>query len=56
MITAKPDIRTASDAVRLGAFDYISKPVQRETLLKITGHAINNKAVMDEKRRLEEEK
>ena len=34
IITGYPHVETASDAVRLGAFDYLSKPVEKETLLK----------------------
>ena len=34
MITGEPNIKTAMEAVRLGAFDYIPKPVEKETLLK----------------------
>ncbi|NOQ45445.1 MAG: response regulator [Desulfobulbaceae bacterium] len=34
MVTGYPNVETASEAVRLGAFDYISKPVDKETLLK----------------------
>ena len=32
IITGFPDVDTAAEAVRLGAFDYISKPVDKETL------------------------
>nr|WP_320011185.1 sigma 54-interacting transcriptional regulator [uncultured Desulfobulbus sp.] len=34
MITGYPTVETASEAVRLGAFDYIPKPVDKEALLK----------------------
>ena len=34
MVTGFPNLDTAADAVRYGAFDYISKPVNKETLLK----------------------
>ena len=33
MITGFPNLDSAAEAVRLGAFDYISKPVNKETLL-----------------------
>ena len=49
MITGVPDIKTASDAVRLGAFDYLSKPVRKEVLLHTIRLAIKQKAVVDEK-------
>jgi len=56
MITGNPSIDTASDAVRLGAFDYLSKPIRKEELLRITKVALDHKALMDEKRLMEEEK
>ncbi len=51
MITGVPTIETASEAVRLGAFDYIPKPVTKDTLLHIAKKAIQHKALMDEKER-----
>jgi two-component system response regulator HydG len=48
MITGYPNVETASAALRLGAFDYIFKPVKQETLLHITGMALQNKALRDE--------
>jgi two-component system, NtrC family, response regulator HydG len=49
MITGSPNIETASDALRFGAFDYIPKPVRQETLLRVTKIALQHKAVVDEK-------
>ena len=40
MITGFPNLETASQAVRLGAFDYISKPVNKEKLLKLVNQAL----------------
>ena len=51
MITGFPEIRTASEAVRLGAFDYVTKPVVQETLLHLTKVAVQHKRVLDEKER-----
>ncbi len=51
MITGYPTVETASDAVRLGAFDYIPKPVQKETLLRAARMALHHKKVIDEKER-----
>jgi PAS domain S-box-containing protein len=48
MITGYPNLDTASDAVRLGAFDYISKPVRPDTLLHTTTMALQHKALHDE--------
>jgi len=33
MITGDPGIETAADSIRLGAFDYIPKPINQESLL-----------------------
>jgi two-component system, NtrC family, response regulator HydG len=40
IITGFPQVDTASEAVRLGAFDYLAKPVEKEALLKIARLAI----------------
>jgi two-component system, NtrC family, response regulator HydG len=49
MITGAPDIQTATSAVRLGAFDYISKPVTQEILLRAVRLALRHKALDDER-------
>ncbi|MEK6766308.1 MAG: sigma 54-interacting transcriptional regulator [Planctomycetota bacterium] len=49
MITGTPDFDTASDALRLGAFDYVSKPVQLDSLMHITKTALKHKVLTDEK-------
>ena len=56
MITGKPSFNTAADAVRLGAFDYLPKPIRKEHLLRATKLALDRKALMDEKKLMEEEK
>jgi len=56
MITGKPSIETASQAVRLGAYDYLIKPVEKDGLLRVTGQALRYKAVLEEKDRAEAEK
>jgi len=48
MITGFPEVKSASAAVRLGAFDYITKPVRQETLLLVTHHALKSKQMNDE--------
>ena len=55
MITGEPNIETAIDAIRLGAFDYMPKPVRKETLLRITAHALRYKSLLDDKKKLEAE-
>ncbi len=51
MVTGYPNIDTASDSVRLGAFDYLSKPVRQDTLLHTTRLALQHKALQDENER-----
>ncbi len=43
MMTSFNDVRTAVKAIRLGAFDYITKPVNPDELLMIMGHALAGK-------------
>lgn len=47
MFTGFPEVKTAAEAVRLGAFDYITKPVRVESLFLITRHALSNKQMND---------
>ena len=56
MITGQPSIETAAEAVRLGAYDYIPKPVEKHDLIKITNRAFQYKSVLDAKDRMEAEK
>jgi two-component system response regulator HydG len=49
MITGYPNIETASEAIRLGAFDYIPKPIQKDILFHAIDVALQHKAVIDEK-------
>ena len=53
MMTGEPTVDTAVEAVRLGAHDYLTKPVYRDALLKAVGHALSYKQLSDEKRMLE---
>ncbi len=49
MITGYPNIDTASEAVRLGAFDYIPKPIQKDNLFHCIDLALQHKAVIVER-------
>jgi PAS domain S-box-containing protein len=51
MLTAFPNVDTVSEALRLGAFDYISKPVRKDTLVRIARVALQHKTLRDEKER-----
>ncbi len=55
MITGFPNLDTAAEAVRHGAFDYISKPVNKETLLKFVRQALKHWKLENEKKRLLQE-
>jgi len=49
MVTGEPTIDNASDALRLGAFDYLTKPLHKDTLIRVTKHALQHKTLLDEK-------
>ncbi|MHC1730156.1 MAG: sigma-54 dependent transcriptional regulator [Syntrophobacteraceae bacterium] len=51
VITGDPGVETASEAIRLGAFDYIPKPVNQQSLLHATRTALKYKTVNEEKER-----
>ncbi len=53
MITGYPNIESAAEAVRLGAFDYVPKPVKKNELLKIVALALEKYELQKEKVRFE---
>ncbi len=55
MITGFPNLESAAEAVRLGAFDYISKPVNKETLLRFVRQALKHWQLAMEKNALQRE-
>lgn len=55
LMTGEPTVETAAEAVRSGAFDYVSKPIGREMLLKVVANAAKYKALNDQRARLAEE-
>lgn len=52
MITGSPDLDSATELLRLGAFDYISKPISKKMLLRLTSQALRHRALQIEKNRL----
>ena len=56
MITGQPDIENAAEALRLGAFEYLIKPVRKTDLLLAAHRAINHKILLDENIRIQAEK
>ncbi|WP_136810243.1 sigma-54 dependent transcriptional regulator [Desulfosediminicola flagellatus] len=55
MITGFPNLKTAAEAVRYGAFDYISKPVNKETLLRFVRQALKHWELEQERKSLQQE-
>ena len=56
MITGNPTLDNATDALRLGAFDFLLKPVRKDNLLRAVSLAISHKALIDEKELVTREK
>ncbi|MCB0208839.1 MAG: response regulator [Anaerolineae bacterium] len=55
ILTGKPSYETAAEAIRLNAYDYLAKPVEKDELLLSIERAIQHRRLNLEKRRLEEE-
>jgi PAS domain S-box-containing protein len=55
LVTGLPDVQTASAAVRLNAYAYLTKPVPKETLIATVARAHQLKALRVEKKRIEQE-
>jgi len=55
MITGEPEVGTAAEAVRKGAFDYLSKPVSRGDISRVLAAAATKKVLLDKNRQLENE-
>ncbi len=51
LITGAPEVATAAEAVRLGAYDYIPKPVTRDILLRVSRMALAVSRLREEKER-----
>ncbi len=49
MITGAPSVETASEALRLGALDYIVKPVRQDNLMRATTMAVRHKQMLDDR-------
>jgi response regulator RpfG family c-di-GMP phosphodiesterase len=47
MITGDPSIETAQNSVKEGAYDYITKPINREALIQTVERAIRQKRLSD---------
>ncbi|NUM54789.1 MAG: sigma 54-interacting transcriptional regulator [Candidatus Hydrogenedentes bacterium] len=49
VITGEPNVETAAKSVRLGAFDYLAKPVTGRELKRVVRLALDRKRVTDER-------
>ncbi len=52
LITGYPSIDTATEAIRLGAFDYIQKPINKDKLFHSIDAALQHKTEIDDKEKL----
>lgn len=43
VITGYPSVETAKEAIRLGAYDYLAKPVNPDDIIKVASNAITRK-------------
>jgi len=55
LITGEPTLETATDALRLGAFDYLSKPVKKDTMWRVVAKAAQEKQLREQVETLNEE-
>lgn len=53
MVTGAPSLDTAQESITAGAYDYITKPIERETLINTVKRAVEKKRLNDQ---LEEHK
>ena len=51
IMTGYPDVSTATEAVRYGAFDYLCKPFDSQQISSITRHAVENRQLQLERKR-----
>jgi PAS domain S-box-containing protein len=54
-ITGDPNIDSAAEAVRAGAYDYITKPIHRDVFLAVVNRAVQKARLLNEKKYLEEQ-
>lgn len=55
MMTGEPNLSQVPDIVRAGAYDFLSKPVVKDTIIRTVARAAERKHLSDEKHRLERE-
>lgn len=55
LMTGEPDVETVTEALRCGAYDYLSKPFHKEALLRTVANAATVKALSDDLSKSQEE-
>jgi PAS domain S-box-containing protein len=55
MMTGEPNVETATESLRVGAFDYLYKPITKNDVLKTVKNAVMIKQLNDENRQHKEE-
>jgi response regulator RpfG family c-di-GMP phosphodiesterase len=55
LMTGEPTLETATEALRAGASDYLSKPFSKGAIKRAVSHAARIRSLNEQKRRLEEE-
>ncbi len=55
ILTAVNDVSQAVEVMKLGAFDYLTKPVDKDRLLTTLGHALSHRDLTEEVKRLKSE-
>lgn len=55
LITGQPSVESAAKAVRMGAYDYLAKPINRKDICKVVDSASKIKILEDENRKHREE-
>jgi PAS domain S-box-containing protein len=56
LITGYPDVETAAESLRFGAFDYIIKPVDKQTLLRSVRLALQQRSLELQRQKAEQER
>ena len=54
ILTAYASVQTAVEALKLGAFDYVTKPVDPDDLSNLVRNALRTRALAEENVRLKE--
>lgn len=54
IMTGEPTVESSQKALRYGATDYLTKPVDRNTLIQICTRAVERRKLLNEKKKLED--